>query len=777
MFPNLTLENVKGASRTFTFASGNLIQGRNFSGKSTVEQMLRAIALGYIPGIKPETSAAIKMFASDYPMRVASDLAGKWPPLGITFEKVKNSLKQTRDDTLASLNLIDEPTRVLFDPSIFFGLSDNARISKACELATSVAGDAAALRTSIVALIPPETTLYLRDCLKVWQEKTCKAAKTYNDLLADSETYWKEVKSNRTAEKARMLKMGEGMTDLTTLEAELAKLPFRNEADAAKALHVQRIESLTGMISSAKSLAEESARRRKRIEELTPVAAHLNYAKDCVLKGAEDLATITKEVAMLEEKSVNAAKAYEAIAREVETVKANQARHRELAALAAEIPERENAYKCAAAAAEVAAANEAKLRQTLSEARAALEKAKADAEAPAPVPASAAVRTDSFYDAADPAKEYVVEVVVRWSAEEVARGAWGIARVLGWRDRVDDAPVDEEAERNRQYELQQAVEEAEHAVSKTMDDLSNASAVTEVACDERGRCGDELARCKTARMALEQMGAAGECPDPARVAKLKADHEATYTAFTGAVSRRIGAVEDLNQHKMKLAEIERCAAELSSLHRQVGSTDSYATPEEIARWEGEREERKVSLAAVDKTIEDIVRYEQDKKRVADAARVREEVDTQLKIVSKIIALIAEKKQEVVSVSIEAPLAIANKLAAGILKGPLVFEEGEIGMRVDTQFISNRAFSGTEAAIVMMGLTAGLAARSKLRVLILDEIGRLDTTNAGRLIVNLAGMVSDGDIDQFVLVGPDNPALVHLLTAAGCVPDLNIINVA
>lgn len=775
MFLNLTIENVKGANRTFTFAPGNLVQGRNFSGKSTVEQMLRAVALGYIPGIKPETSAAIKMFASDYPMRVASDLAGNWPPLGITFEKVKNAVKQTRDQTLATLNMLDEPTRVLFDPSIFFGLSDNARISKACELATSVAGDAAALRTSIVALIPPETTLYLRDCLKVWQEKTCKAAKTYNDLLAESETYWKEVKANRTAEKARMLKMAEGMTDMTTLEAELAKMPFRNEADGAKALHVSRIEWLTGKIESAKSLAAETERRRKRIEELKPIAADLPNAKERVQKATENLAAIAKEVAMLNEQAVNAGKAYEAIASEVDRAKANQARYRELTELAAQIPEREEAYKRAAAAAEVAAANEAKLRQTLSEARAALEKAQSLADAPVPVEAPVEVRTDRFWENSDRSKVYSVRATVQWSDQVPGGGGWILAGVEEWSELIAKPPVDEEAERNRQYELQQAVEEAEHAVSKTMEDLLAASGITEAACDERVLCSVQLDRCKTARMALEQMGAAGECPAAELVAKLKNDRDVTRSVYDDAVVRHDDAIEELNHQKAKLAEIARCAAELDSL--QVGSTDTYATPEEIARWEGEREERKVSLAAVEKTIEDIVRYEQDKKRVADAARVREEVDTQLKIVGKIIATIAEKKQEVVSVSIEAPLAIANKLAAGILKGPLVFEEGEIGMRVGSQFISNRAFSGTEAAIVMMGLTAGLAARSKLRVLILDEIGRLDTVNAGLLVGNLTRMVAEKHIDQFILVGPDNPALVHLLTAAGGVPDLNIINIA
>jgi hypothetical protein len=634
MIRELVLQNIKGATRRLVFSAGNLVQGRNFSGKSAVDQGIRALVLGYAPGIKPESTAGLKIFCSAYPASISAEihLSDGLLTSSVAFDKSK---KQSANNTLASLGKTDEATRVLFDPSIFFGLSDAARISKACELVQSVGGNVDGLDTAIVGCIPADASSFLRDSLKHWRE-VVKSQKTFSDTLGISESYWKGIKSDRTAEKSRLTKMAEGLTDLNTVEAELARLSSRSEVEAQRKQVAEKLHSLTSEISAAKASARMVEHRANMRARLANSAASLDQSTS-----------------------------------ELQRLKATLS---DLDAKLADVKP-----KLAAAQEKVSAA-------------------KREAATPAPVPTNE-VRTDDFTTGADPSKEYVANCRIRLTEAGIE-----VLDVVEWSEVYQPNPEAEEAARAHQCELSQAVEDAVRELSE----------ITAVADD--------------------------------------------------IVAQQRTCLNSISYANGNVVSAQRAADELKRLDAEPVA--AAKTPEEITKLEQEREDAQVRYNGLDEQLQQITRFEQDKKRIEDSARIRAEVETHLEAVKRILEIVAEKKQELVSASIEAPLAVANKLAAGILKGPLVFEEGEIGMRVDTRFVSSRAFSGTESAIVMMGLTAGLAHKSNLRVLLLDEIGRLDTPNAVQLIANLATMVNDRDIDQFILIGPDNPALVAALNEPG-----------
>jgi myosin heavy subunit len=758
MISNLSLARWKGSDRSYSFGSCNLVQGRNFSGKTAIEQAIRALVLGYVPGLKPETSASLKQFASGYPMsiRMQSSIGTH----AIAFDKVKSAVKQTEDSTSSSS--IDEATRVLFDPSIFFGLTDAARITKACELVQSTGGTPEDIMLAVSALLGAK----LAQQHASWRVSVSQE-KTINDLLAASETYWKQVKSELTAEKGRMQKMAEGMTDLTTVEAELARLPQRHEVEARKVKLWQEIRALTERIASAKSLAQATAQRAARIAEITPLAADVAVTTAERDRLASEATQLEAELESLRT-AHSAALAEFKLLRDGMAESANRAaRLQRLQVEARALDERKtHVERVRVQLAHLRESTGPEIEERIKKATAELGIARAAVALGEKERATAAgARTDYFQTNAEPGVDYNALVTLQMLD--------GIPRVVSiekwWRDLTPD---EEEQAQFREAEALSAVHELESDLEELRNTQKNiAVGLTNWSVELTKAEGLLEASTKAAAELATQVNGSLPATTPESV-KFAEDRTAACWAAVLEGTRRVKACRTkFDVAAAGAVRASEASAELVRLNQP--SAVSTASPEEIAAWTVEHEAAQAEYKALEETLQSVTRFEQDRKRVEDAAKIRTEVEARLKLVGSVLDLLTQKKRELVSGSIEAPLAVANKLAAGILKGPLVFEEGEIGMRVGDTFISSRLFSGTETALVCMGLTAGLAHRSKLRVLLLDEIGRLDRENACSLLANLRGMVVDGDIDQCILFGPANPELAAFAASH----DMNVIDVA
>src|SRR5206468_3649845 len=83
------------------------------------------------------------------------------------------------------------------------------------------------------------------------------------------------------------------------------------------------------------------------------------------------------------------------------------------------------------------------------------------------------------------------------------------------------------------------------------------------------------------------------------------------------------------------------------------------------------------------------------------------------------------------------LQVANEFAKGILRTPLEFQHGEIG-RVDEKgrWVSSATFSGTEAAVTHAAISAALGSQAPMRIVIVDELGRMDEDAKTQFIRNV-----------------------------------------
>lgn len=729
MIQKLKLQNFKGRSAEYDFHIGNVVLAPNFAGKSAIDQAIRHLVLGYIPGA-PKTDATLKKFASGLPMTIEAIVSGR--AVGVTLEKVKSAVKLTRDETLATV--IDEQTRILFDPSIFFGLSDSARISKACELVQSQGFTREQIEAAIVAEVGQDPTMlrYLAD----WRA-SIKAA-TVNDLLTTAEDWWKATRKQVNEEKARMQKTVEGVADMSTGDTVL---PPRSEAELLKRTTAERIQALNGQIAVAREGVAHQQMRQKTIDRLTAatqgraeIVADLGTNEAHAKLAAEEIETLLAKK--------NAAQ------RAVDS--ANQtAAHAERVAKLRQSAQREPELRVNLTALQDALAREeAKLEQLRTSYRGAeqgLVEAKTEANhATAPEP-GAEIRTDEF--AGEPGKEYLIRATVSVGPD----GEMTDIRVTEWQELTTPDPEAIEAAQMAAYEAHQAVAVAAEEVDRIRLEMEQASRHTIELRKQRDAADAQLS---SACGAADLLSSAGEVQTVGDIDTLRRELAQVTSALNGAKASLASKHELIRTLRDRLSKIDAAASELATLNaQQVGPAP---TPSEVAAMEQELNIAKATRTEIDAMLEKIVRAEQDCARIAQAAKQRETVEATYKAIGKVIDLIAQKKQELVSGSIEAPLAIANKLAAGILRGRLVFEEGEIGMRLGDQLITGIGFSGTEAAIVVMALTAGLAASASHRVLILDEVGRLDPANKITLVHNLRALVEASHIDQWIIIGPTDP---------------------
>jgi hypothetical protein len=122
--------------------------------------------------------------------------------------------------------------------------------------------------------------------------------------------------------------------------------------------------------------------------------------------------------------------------------------------------------------------------------------------------------------------------------------------------------------------------------------------------------------------------------------------------------------------------------------------------------------------------------------------------------SEAVKLVEQRQQKLVTDAFASVLATANQLCGPILKTPLAYHEGEIGRWQGSRFIRHATFSGTEKAITYAAICVALGARSSFRLVTVDELGRMDSSNKAKFLELIKRLVRDDVIDQFIGIDVD-----------------------
>lgn len=211
----------------------------------------------------------------------------------------------------------------------------------------------------------------------------------------------------------------------------------------------------------------------------------------------------------------------------------------------------------------------------------------------------------------------------------------------------------------------------------------------------------------------------------------------------------------------KEREIRTAQTALDFVEKQIAVLDGKA--EELARIPAEDAKASEALEAAQAAINvknaDLHEIERkrkaaigrshDLKRLAEAEQARDAARLDEVVAKAAAKLFREQQAKIVEAAFGPLLATANAIFGEILRTPLAYREGEIGTWREGTWVGHGTFSGTEKALAYAAIQAALSARCPVRVMLVDELARLDDANATLLVRAVASAVERKAIDQFV----------------------------
>ena len=144
--------------------------------------------------------------------------------------------------------------------------------------------------------------------------------------------------------------------------------------------------------------------------------------------------------------------------------------------------------------------------------------------------------------------------------------------------------------------------------------------------------------------------------------------------------------------------------------------------------------------------------QQDIKRAAEAAEEHEEAKQWAAAITVAGKFLKERQGETITKLFTTLLEKANRYTTGILRAPLAFHGGDVGYFIGGHFVTHRTMSGTEKALTYIAVAAALSeAAEGPRIVLLDELGRVDRRNVERVMDRFSQAVAAGWIDQAIVI--------------------------
>lgn len=143
----------------------------------------------------------------------------------------------------------------------------------------------------------------------------------------------------------------------------------------------------------------------------------------------------------------------------------------------------------------------------------------------------------------------------------------------------------------------------------------------------------------------------------------------------------------------------------------------------------------------------------DLKRLAEAEGERDKARVEETAAKSVVEELRRIQTEMVNAAFTPLLEKTNRLFGSILKSPVAYHEGNIGTWRGGVFVGHGTMSGTEKSLIYAALCASLASTSPVRLVMVDELARLDAPNIGKLITACSNAIQAGEIDQFIGIDP------------------------
>ena len=148
------------------------------------------------------------------------------------------------------------------------------------------------------------------------------------------------------------------------------------------------------------------------------------------------------------------------------------------------------------------------------------------------------------------------------------------------------------------------------------------------------------------------------------------------------------------------------------------------------------------------------RLTQQRAEARTRAKAKEESDKvriEAQVLKEFCRMLADLQAEIVNAAIGPIVDRLNVMFKGVLDMTLCYKDGVIGTESPTGFYSMRSFSGAEKALAMCAISLALAAESPVKIVVLDEMGRIDSEFKVPFMATVFRLLDAGIINQAILV--------------------------
>ena len=257
----------------------------------------------------------------------------------------------------------------------------------------------------------------------------------------------------------------------------------------------------------------------------------------------------------------------------------------------------------------------------------------------------------------------------------------------------------------------------------------------------------ELALCEA-----EIKKCADEIPEHAkevnRVADVLKTVESAKRRHTELSAARAGLKDEIANVEKFLARTEGLKAEETRLAPEDPELETATKMAEL--------QLQKTTAEIDDVVarrHKIAGRTEELKRLATAELGRDKAKVNQEVAKAAGAALREVKAEIVEKALQPLLASANSIFHEILPTPIAYHDGEIGTYRGSLWVSHHTLSGLEKALTYGAIQAALAEQSPIRLMLFDELARIDNVQIDRFFDCVARAVVDGRIDSFVGVDP------------------------
>lgn len=248
-----------------------------------------------------------------------------------------------------------------------------------------------------------------------------------------------------------------------------------------------------------------------------------------------------------------------------------------------------------------------------------------------------------------------------------------------------------------------------------------------------------------------------------RILKIKAERAAASTELETAQSETAAIEKELlmignPQYGVHSIEVQMCETETCERQRKVlaemeaqqpSAADVLMVDTKMTAIGGEITRLKGDIAWLTKERDRWIVQQRDEERRAESVANMHTAIAVHEVKKAVLAVFEESQRFAVNGAIDGLMRDANRVVGWFFDSPIEIRDGEIGMQQGTTWISYRTFSGTEKALVFVGVAIALSMQHPIRIAVIDELGRLDEDAMAVLMRKVQALINDGIIHQFI----------------------------